>query len=398
MLQQLISHSPDIKRLVDEGYELEVSGAYLLVHHIPYVTSNRQVKYGSMVMVLTLASPNRTAPPQDHTVWFCGEKPCDAQGQVLVSIINSSGDQQITSTIRINHYFSSKPVSGKYADFYEKIRTYAEIMGSQARIVDPAASAKPFAKPKQAPVVADNGVFQYPDTNSARAKIEMLNEKFVGLRIGIVGLGGTGSYILDLVAKTPVAEIHLFDADEFHLHNAFRAPGAVGGEQLEQKGSLTKVAYFAGVYSRMHKGILACPEFISAANIGMLARLDFVFVCVDKNSIRHLVVSYLAKHGIPAIDVGLGVHLVDESLIATIRVTAVTKEKCDHLDNRIGQDDTELNEYAPNIQIADLNCLNAVLAVIKWKKMVGFYQDLKREHNNLYFVNTGKLLNDDITT
>ena len=35
MSQPLISRSSDLKRLRDEGYELEVRGNYLLVHSIP---------------------------------------------------------------------------------------------------------------------------------------------------------------------------------------------------------------------------------------------------------------------------------------------------------------------------------------------------------------------------
>ena len=50
--------------------------------------------------------------------------------------------------------------------------------------------------------------------------------RLAGDRIGIVGLGGTGSYILDYVSKTRVVEIHLFDGDGYQQHNAFRAPGA----------------------------------------------------------------------------------------------------------------------------------------------------------------------------
>ena len=55
------------------------------------------------------------------------------------------------------------------------------------------------------------------------------------------------------------------------------------------------------------------------------------------------------------------------------------------------------DEYASNIQIADLNSLNAVLAVIRWKKMFGFYQDLKMEHHSTYSINVGKLNNEDFT-
>ena len=67
----------------------------------------------------------------------------------------------------------------------------------------------------------------------------------------------------------------------------------------------------------------------------------------------------------------------------------------DHLNNRFGADEFEQNDYGDNIQIADLNCFNAVLAVQKWKKLTGFYQDLKKEHNTLFFINTNKVMNED---
>jgi len=54
-----------------------------------------------------------------------------------------------------------------------------------------------------------------------------------------------------------------------------------------------------------------------------------------------------------------------------------------------------VNEYATNIQIADLNALNAILAVIKWKKLSKFYQDLIEEHQTTYSINVSQLLNGD---
>jgi biotin operon repressor len=46
MLQQLIDRSPDLKQLRDEGFEIEVKGGYLLIHHIPYVNQSREINYG----------------------------------------------------------------------------------------------------------------------------------------------------------------------------------------------------------------------------------------------------------------------------------------------------------------------------------------------------------------
>ena len=242
---------------------------------------------------------------------------------------------------------------------------------------------------------AQKTVFKYPDTNSARANIEYLNRKYANQKVAIIGMGGTGSYILDFVSKTPVQEIHIYDGDLFQLHNAFRAPGATAGEKFDVLGGLKKVQYYAETYSNMHTGIIPHEYYITDDNISELSAFNFVFISVDKNAVRSTIVNGLLKLGVPFIDSGLGVNKVDDSLIGSLRVTTGTKAKSDHLSYRIGSMEFEENDYCANIQIAELNCLNATLAVIKWKKIIGFYQDQKQEHNSLYFINTGKVINED---
>lgn len=241
----------------------------------------------------------------------------------------------------------------------------------------------------------EQNVFQYTDTNSTRAGIAHLNSKFDNLKIAIIGLGGTGSYILDLVSKTPVQEVHIYDDDDFQLHNAFRAPGATPSEKFDEVDGLKKVDYYFSIYSKMHKGIKPHCERITEANIKNLAGFNFVFLSVDSNEARSMITKKLLSMNIPFIDVGFGVNSSNEKLLGSIRVTVGTDAKNDHLVNRIGSEETGNNEYSKNIQMAELNCMNATLAVIKWKKIVGFYQDIKQEHNILYFINTNKLLNED---
>ena len=122
---------------------------------------------------------------------------------------------------------------------------------------------------------------------------------------------------------------------------------------------------------------------------------NYVFISVDKNEARFNITRGLLAMGVTFIDVGIGVNKIEDSLIGAIRVTVGTKLKNNHLGSRIGSHEFEENEYANNIQIADLNCLNAMFAILKWKKLSGFYQDIKEEHNNLFFINTNKLLNED---
>jgi hypothetical protein len=391
MLQLPISHSPDLKRLRDEGYEIEICGGHLIIRHIPYVNNKCEVKYGFMVSELTLANPQRTAAPGSHTMHFGGEAPCHKDGVPIAQIINSSKKQKIAG-IDVDHYFSSKPKSGRYDDYYTKVTTYVNIVSSPAKALDKAATAQTF---KVITESDNSSVLQYLDTNSSRANINVINQKLAGQKIAIIGLGGTGSYILDFLAKTPVLEIHLFDADDFLQHNAFRSPGAATIEQLGEK--MKKVEYCFKVYYEMHKGIVAHSKYITNENIHMLNHMDYIFICIDKNEIKSLVIDYLLQLGISFIDVGLGVNAVDDCLIGTIRVTTGTKEKNDHLARRISREDGEENEYATNIQIAELNALNAALAIIKWKKLSGFYQDLEQEHHSTYSINVSQLLNEETT-
>ena len=261
-------------------------------------------------------------------------------------------------------------------------------------MVDPNVTAKTFPVNELVKEHGEKGVFNYIDTASSRAAIDSVTNKLALESIAIVGLGGTGSYVLDLVAKTPVREIHLFDGDTFLQHNAFRSPGAASIEDLQAKPAKTR--YFARKYSKMHRGITGHESNIDESNVEQLQTMDFVFLCLDQGPAKGLIVQKLEEFGIPFVDVGMGVDLTDNTLGGILRVTASTVSRRDHVRNRISfaGDDGD-NEYANNIQIADLNALNAALADIKWKKLFGFYRDLKGEHHTTYTIDGNLLLNED---
>ena len=49
------------------------------------------------------------------------------------------------------------------------------------------------------------------------------------------------------------------------------------------------------------------------------------------------------------------------------------------------------DELYSNIQVADLNALNATLAVIRWKKLLEFYTDQRGEYSATYIVGRNSL-------
>lgn len=387
MSHQPANPSPDIVRLRNEGYEVEVRGAHLLISHVPCVNSARQIEFGTLVSTLALAG-DAIAKPDTHVAYFIGPHPCHKDGSIISQIQHGSQTQTLAEGIVVNHSFSNKPPNG-YPDYYEKMNRYAEIISAPAQSLDAAVTAKTFrviaAKPEES-------VFNYLDTNSSRAEIEAISAKLKGQRVAIVGLGGTGSYVLDLVAKTTVDEIHLFDGDTFCQHNAFRAPGAPSVEQLRTPP--LKVNYLAEIYSRMRRKIFPHAFALNAANVHLLREMSFVFICMDDGRPKREIVALLEAGSASFVDVGMGVQVGDGNLLGIVRVTTSTPQKRAHFGKCVSFNEAKDDAYSTNIQIADLNMLNAAFAVIRWKKLCGFYHDMEHEHDCTYTINENQLLSD----
>jgi hypothetical protein len=366
----------------------------LLVKDVPYVAAGRIVKRGILVMPLKLAG-DVTVKPENHVTHFIGEFPRRADDTLIDTIGNvSNARTKLGEGVEIDQTFSAKPMpSGFYENYYDKVTQYVTILSGYAQKIEPGVTAKRFR-----PVAAagdEETVFKYIDTASTRAEIGAVTAKLATVsKIAIVGLGGTGSYVLDLVAKTPVREIHLFDGDDFLQHNAFRSPGAPSLDELAAMPK--KAAYLKGIYEKMRNGIFVHEDYICEGNVDALREMSFVFLCMEGTA-KKFIVEKLEEFGLPFIDVGMGVYLSEGSLGGILRVTTSTPAQRDHVRKRVSfSDDADRNEYDVNIQIADLNALNATLAVIKWKKLMGFYQDLDFEHHCTYTIGGNMLRNEDV--
>lgn len=390
-----IARNSDLTRLEEEGYALTVaSEGYLLVRNVPYVTRERVVKHGTLVgAVTTKGTIEDIVHFRDHTLFFAGEMPCNYDGVPLNKLVINSERRQLTAGITVDHQFSQKPGRQGYPSMYAQVKQYATILESQAQRLEPEVSAK------IGPITTQNGEedspFVYADTASSRAGIVMVSRKFRNQRIAIVGVGGTGSYVLDQLAKTPVAQIDLFDDDRFRTHNAYRAPGAATVEEL--RSDPFKVDYWRAKYSAMHKGIIAHPYRITEANAHELLQANSVFLCMDSGPDKLSIVNLLHEKQVPFFDTGIGVEEVSGALRGTVRMTASTHEKFDHIRRRVSFGAPHADDYDRNIQVADLNALNAVLAVIRWKKASGFYHDFMREHHSTYTIGTHSLTKEETT-
>ncbi len=135
MSEAIINRSPDLIRLQSEDYRIEICSGYLTVHYIPYLNRNKEIKSGTLVMALT-NSGNITIKPKDHTAYFIGEQPCNIDGSFVTSLVNSPMKQNLYANVVSDFYLSCHPDNRVYADYYDKVTTYCNIISSPAINLD----------------------------------------------------------------------------------------------------------------------------------------------------------------------------------------------------------------------------------------------------------------------
>lgn len=386
----LVDRSPDLQKLVEEGYDLEIRGENLLIHNVPYVNSAGDVAYCILVSDIS-TNGERTIQPGRHEVWVVGSVPYDHKGN-KISIIADENTLDYGGGLVACCRLSGKPGGEMPRDYHHKMSHYVlKVLGPYARAIDPEATHLNAPPREQS---EEESVFRYHNAASSRSALSAVTEKLKLGNVAIVGLGGTGAYILDLIAKTPINKIHLFDDDALYAHNAFRAPGAASLDEVKVEPK--KVDYYAGKYDAFRRNIQPHPVKVTHENLDELEAMDFVFLSMDAGPTKRTIIEYLCQHEISFVDCGMGVQRQDNSLRGKLRVTAGVARQYDHLAHRISYADINANEYDFNIQTADLNMMNAAMAVLKWKKLVGYYVDTKRELNSTYVVTTNQMLSGDM--
>lgn len=391
MSQQLIARSSDLRQLAAEGYALEIKHGHLLVHDIPHVDAGQNVVRGTFIVPLTIQN-GETGPPASHVMWFNGQTPCDREGRELEQI-KHSGAICLAEGLDATHSFSNKPESG-YHNYYDMVTTYTNVLGASAQQLDPTATARTgrLVVPD-----VDDSVFRFMDTASARAGIGAVMSRLDVDPIVVIGLGGTGAHVLDLLAKCPVREIRLFDGDRFFQHNAFRSPGATSEADLN--GAPYKVDFYKQRYDVFRHGIVAHREYVTADSAELLAGISFAFVCVDSGPARREVTKLLEKLDVPYIDVGMGLTLdpAARSIDGAVRVTTSLPGRRQQARNHLPLSLDDADEvYASNIQVSAMNALNAALAVARWQRTLGFYNDFEDETQAVYTLSTNAIIRERV--
>jgi hypothetical protein len=369
-LPELVNHNAFLKDLEETGYLIGFLGGYLVLFGIPYIDKDGQLQHGDWASPVDLNGAVIDAP-KNHQVWWRGSRPFDQSGRAL-RLGGGEARVSITPELITEHSFSFKlhdenGAMRDYKSFEEKVRTYLDA------ITAPAVAAYPNATPLRGIAVnaaAQGSPLRFPDTMSARYLINDISALLRRKKVAIIGLGGTGSYILDFIARTHLQKITLFDDDKVHVHTIFRFPGFI-----PQAIGRLKVEALASCYDQWHAGVEAIAERVTTANIARLKEFDFVFVSVDDGPARLAIVDWLSANGIPFVDCGMGLNRSTVGLSGFVRITGVDRQAFESNVGtaRLPVENAKEDEYRKQPQITELNALNATMAVIRFKQHFGMF-------------------------
>ena len=370
MFRKLVSRNPDLGQLVERGYAVAFDSKCLIVRDIPYLDANGELKWGAIVAKLIYVDEERVVQ-DDHQIYFAGSHPHQLDGTPTRNLAGGRMTIQLSEKCKdviVERSFSNKPkATGKFANFFEKIESYVAILSGPA-IEKFGVSPLTF---RSVETDDTDPNFKFQDTLTSRAQISDLNAGFAKEVVAVIGLGGTGGYLLDMLVKCPIPEIRGFDGDNFYVHNAFRSPGRLDASELGK----AKAEVYQGRYENFRYGLKLETTYIDQSSADALAGVTFAFVCVDKGSARSAIFDLLIELGIPFIDVGMGLKRKDGPISGMLRVTYYSKEDAAAMRARqlAEMSDTPDNLYKANIQIAELNAMNACLALVRYKQLLGFY-------------------------
>ena len=293
-----------------------------------------------------------------------------ADGTPIESYIG--GDGQTWSNISIRKGSQDRPEDDVSAR--DLIHRYAkQVVGavSEAGYYAPASLAVPSP-------------FLIPNTFEARSEIGPVQDRIRTQCIAIIGLGGTGAYVLDLICKTPVAEIHLLDSDDLDWHNFMRAPGAPTVEEIEshREKPLCKVDYYHSKYASLRNGIH--PHAVRVDSPSMFAEflsmhpIDYAFVCIDQlndsdSPRQDVVYEALSEANVPFIDSGVSITLEGRAVSGAVTTSAYAAGS---LEWKVAIPNAKVQGNLPgyrNVQLPEVNALAASLAVMEWRRRTEQY-------------------------
>ena len=127
------------------------------------------------------------------------------------------------------------------------------------------------------------------------------------IRVGIVGLGGTGSVVLQELAYLGVRDFLLLDPDIVEESNLNRLVGSTSSDIGKPKVDVA--ARWGKKINRAIRITARKESVLKAESARSLADTDFVFCCTDSHGSRAILNTFAYQYLVPTIDMGVVIAL-----------------------------------------------------------------------------------------
>ena len=224
------------------------------------------------------------------------------------------------------------------------------------------------------------------------AGVKEIQDKVRKCTVAVIGCGGTGSYIVDMLTKTSIREIVIVDGDKMRIKNTLRCPGGTTEDELKdlQEGRTTKTAYLSRMYGEGTVKLTELTEMASRTTASKLKekQVEFAFICIEQKTHgdrprQDEVYEGLQEVGIPFVDSGISLGIQEGKLVGSV-TTSYTPEGGNAWRSSVPNARLKGggNVYR-NTQLAEVNALAAAMAIGEWRRRTGQYGDERSKEETM---------------
>lgn len=133
--------------------------------------------------------------------------------------------------------------------------------------------------------------------------------KLEKVRVAVVGIGGTGSHVLQQLAYLGVRDFILIDSDKVSETNLNRLVGANDQDKGKLKVDIGKrLIKFINAEIK----VTSIPDtFVSKIGFAALKQADFIFGCLDKDGARLVLTEFCKAYKKPYLDIATEINVDD---------------------------------------------------------------------------------------
>jgi molybdopterin/thiamine biosynthesis adenylyltransferase len=159
------------------------------------------------------------------------------------------------------------------------------------------------------------------------------------MKIGIIGLGGTGSFISEQLVRIGISDLVLVDMDTFEPSNWSRMYGS-SWENInnrDYKGNII-YSYLKKINPKLKIKIIN-DNIMKDKILKKLMTCNLIFSCLDRHAPRAILNELSYQTLIPILDVGTGLKRIDNKISGSARSTLIGPENgCYFCHNIINSD------------------------------------------------------------